>query len=118
MNSEEAPSVEAIERIRMRATQRNALLKRIEGDTDSWASDKTLKTYTLRIREYLEYCDELDIPYTIHQSSLETYIRSRVVGRRIRSRGGMVPECVGLSTVSGYISALSKLWEIQVCCIV
>ena len=100
-------------RIQSREPQRAALLKRVQEPSAGWASEKTMKTYLPRIREFLEYCDEMDQDYAVHQKSLETFVDSRVVGRRLRSKTPNV-ELVGLATVRGYIGALIKLWDIQV----
>lgn len=100
-------------RIQSREPQRAALLRRVQEPSAGWASEKTMKTYLPRIKEYLEYCDEMDQDYAVHQTLLETFMHSRVVGRRMRSKTPNV-ELVGFATVSGYISALIKLWEIQV----
>jgi hypothetical protein len=104
---------EVLRRIRSREPQRAALLKRFQAVEVGWASDKTMKTYLPRIKEYLEYCDELDQEYAIDQRSLEMFMHSRVVGRRMRVKAPNV-ELVGLATVNGYINSLIKLWDIQV----
>ncbi|OWZ02399.1 hypothetical protein PHMEG_00026051 [Phytophthora megakarya] len=80
----------------------------------------TLKAYTNKQKEFMQWCDEKEAAfnaltrYTVTGPKLHLFLEERVIDRDKRRKG---PEgrtqTVGIATVKGYVAAMVDLWRQQ-----
>jgi hypothetical protein len=70
--------------------------------------------YGRKMQEFIQWCREAGDEPTVYESKLAAFLQQKVVGRKVKKGKRTLPCSVGVSTINAYVSAVTKLWSIQV----